>query len=226
MARPRSAVAGPALGQTAPCLAPCASQRKNSVLESLDGFIVGRQWELKRKFRISHLYSFCWLKSCLRLLLLRRLRKPKPLSVGGSLMTVLAPRRPTPPVTATPPPWSMVSAGSREKSAPPSLRMRHIGGTSAFPRLTSAAPRQPRSRFGRTGPTRQAGDMRCLRPARITPIPLRVSASFRTMPPATASRPPCGATWDTWRTATASPLLEYGTTSRLFLIRARQEGTK
>src|SRR5271157_4209619 len=199
---------------------------KKSVLESLDGFIVRPQWELKRKFLISHLYLFYWLTSCLRLLLSQRLRKPKPLSVGGSLMTVLAPRPPTPPVTATPPPWSMVSAGSREKSAMPFLRMRHVGSMSAFPRLTSAARRQLLSHSGRTGPTRRSGDMRCLKPPRITPIPLPVLASFQTMPPATAFRPPYVATSDMWRTATTNPLLEYGTTSRLFLIRARQEETK
>src|SRR5271157_771788 len=174
---------------------------------------------------IWHICSFCWLKS-LRLMLLRRLGKPKLLSVIGPLTMVGEPRPPIRPVTATPPPWSMTSAGSREKSAMPFLRMRHVGSTSTFPRLTSAAPRQSRSRFGRSGPTRQAGDMPCLKPPRITPIPLRVSASFRTMPPATAFRPPCAATSDMWRTATANPLLEYGTTSRLFLIRARQEGTK
>ena len=70
------------------------------------------------------------------------------------------------------------------------------------------------------------GGHTCLRTLRITTIPLPGSASFLTMPPVTASGPPCMATSDTWRTATANPLPEYGTTLRLFLTRARQAETK
>src|SRR5208337_2214793 len=175
---------------------------------------------------IFHTCSFCWLNCCLRLLLLQGRRKPKPLSVGGRSMTVLAPRQPIRRVTAIPPPWSTASAGSPAESATPFLPMRQISSTSAFPRLTSAALRQSLSHFGQTGPTRQAGDMRCLRPPGITPIPLRGSASFRTIIPAQAFRPPYVATSGTWLTAIANPLPEYGTIWRWFLTKARQEGKK